>query len=369
MVDLQQLQVGQRAAAAGVAQMLHQQVDGRLVLPEHDEELGLLLEVDQLVDRYVARRRSRARARRRQGLGAHRGRVGAAVRQPDAAATARSAPSTSRSAVAGGQAAAPRARAAGAAAPGKWISDVTKGMGEVGGRLGVGSAWPPARVGGDIASIQPLLPLAPHIRQPPRQPRCQRREQRHQGRQRHHPAAGAVGPRQLLAQLRRLLAAGLRFVAQAFHGAFERGDACGRGRCGGRRRPRGTGRLRPRPPAPVRRPRPRRWARARRLRASAARADPPPPRDARAGASSPGAAVGGARLDAALRLRRGGRSSRRRGGPRCAARRAGPRRSRPHRRIAAGPRRRCRAPAGAVSADADTGGAAATMSTLTGARA
>ena len=54
-VDFEQLQVRQRAAAAGVPQVFHQQVDGGLVLAEHDEEVGLLLEVDQLFDRDVAR--------------------------------------------------------------------------------------------------------------------------------------------------------------------------------------------------------------------------------------------------------------------------------------------------------------------------
>ena len=48
-VDLEQLQIRQRAAAAGAAQVAHQQVDGRIVLAEHEEELGLLFQVDQLL--------------------------------------------------------------------------------------------------------------------------------------------------------------------------------------------------------------------------------------------------------------------------------------------------------------------------------
>ncbi len=49
-VDLEQLQVRQRNAAAGAAQVRHQQVDGGIVVAERDEKVSLLLEVDLLVD-------------------------------------------------------------------------------------------------------------------------------------------------------------------------------------------------------------------------------------------------------------------------------------------------------------------------------
>ena len=53
LVDLEQLQVGQRALAALVDVALEQR-HRRLVLAEDDEELGLLLEVDQLLHRQLA---------------------------------------------------------------------------------------------------------------------------------------------------------------------------------------------------------------------------------------------------------------------------------------------------------------------------
>ena len=56
LVDLQQLRVGQRALAAGTAQVRHQQVDRRIFLAERDEEVGLLLEVQQFFHRQLARR-------------------------------------------------------------------------------------------------------------------------------------------------------------------------------------------------------------------------------------------------------------------------------------------------------------------------
>ena len=73
-VDLEQLQVRQRNATARAAQVRHQQVDGGVVMAERDEEIGLLLEVDLLVDADGAiafvltgqRRRDRHRRRRRQ---------------------------------------------------------------------------------------------------------------------------------------------------------------------------------------------------------------------------------------------------------------------------------------------------------------
>ena len=55
-MDLEQLQVGQRTGAAGALHMADQQIDRRIVLAEHDEEVGLLLEVDQLLDTDLAAR-------------------------------------------------------------------------------------------------------------------------------------------------------------------------------------------------------------------------------------------------------------------------------------------------------------------------
>jgi hypothetical protein len=56
----------------------HQQLDRRFVLAEHDEELGLLLEVDQLLDRELTHRLGGRRHRRcglrRQEAGRHLGR-------------------------------------------------------------------------------------------------------------------------------------------------------------------------------------------------------------------------------------------------------------------------------------------------------
>lgn len=70
VVDVQQLEVGQRAGTPGIAQVRHQEVDRRIVLPQHDEELGLLLEVDQLLGADIARHldRRRRHPHQRQGL-------------------------------------------------------------------------------------------------------------------------------------------------------------------------------------------------------------------------------------------------------------------------------------------------------------
>ena len=71
-VDFEQLQVGQRADAAVAADMAHQQVDGGFVLAEHDEELGLLFEVNQFLDRQFTHRFGSHRDGQRHGRRARR---------------------------------------------------------------------------------------------------------------------------------------------------------------------------------------------------------------------------------------------------------------------------------------------------------
>ena len=64
LMDLEQLQIRQRAGRADRVEMAVEQGDRGLVLAEHDEELGLLLEVDQLFHRRRQRPRRLARRRR-----------------------------------------------------------------------------------------------------------------------------------------------------------------------------------------------------------------------------------------------------------------------------------------------------------------
>ena len=55
-VDFQQLQKWQRADHPVALQVLRQQVGGRVVLADHDEEVGFLLEVDQCFHRRLRSR-------------------------------------------------------------------------------------------------------------------------------------------------------------------------------------------------------------------------------------------------------------------------------------------------------------------------
>ncbi|UUX94825.1 hypothetical protein [Aquabacterium sp. J223] len=75
-VDLHQLEVGHGSGAPGAAQLGQQQVDGRVVLAEHEEEVGLLLEVDVLLDAQAApglgrHRRAHRQQRSRRRAGRH----------------------------------------------------------------------------------------------------------------------------------------------------------------------------------------------------------------------------------------------------------------------------------------------------------
>ena len=64
---LKQLQMRQQVVAVGVQQVLQKQIQGSLFLPQHGEELHLLLQIQQLIDGN-ARQRNRRRRRNQRRL-------------------------------------------------------------------------------------------------------------------------------------------------------------------------------------------------------------------------------------------------------------------------------------------------------------
>ena len=250
MVDLEQLQVGQRAAAPRGAQVLVEQLHRRVVLAEHDKELGLLFEVDQLFDRDIARRAFVDAHVGGQHVGLMRGRF--VVGRQCRAVPRRHRLHRPRRELRGRRDGVARQ---GLGRRGRWPGGRrTRATGGIGRLIRAPlrreersrSRRLPARRGRvdglrrrrHHRVLPVLLALALGRGQPPGQPRreCRQHERHHQKRQ--HPAPGLIGFRQLLAPLRGQFAAGLGVAAQLLDRALHRSQAIGVAR---RRRGRQTG--------------------------------------------------------------------------------------------------------------------------------
>ena len=237
-IDLEQLGVGQRALAAGAAQVRHQQVDRGVFLAQRDEEVGLLLEVEQFLDRQLARRRRILRHRRppstarSSGCVADRSRSGVT---PRASLSSGCGASTNDSAPADAAA----ARRAGRRAPARPPAPR---------RRPARARAPAGGFGAQLRFVEPgAVRVARLLAQLPQQRADGGERERQQARQPGQPVAARLRLRKLRLQLRGLFALDLAVALDGLDALFERAQLAGVGvvdvgqhhrgaRGGGRRR-------------------------------------------------------------------------------------------------------------------------------------
>ena len=237
-VDFKQLQIRQRAAAAGLPHVLDKQFDGCVVLPQHNKEIGLLLQVDKFFDRHVARRVAVGLHASRQRLGAQHGALGGmGGRQRQC--SLRFGPRVRR------RLRRPGRRGAGPTGHRDRHLQIRGDERYRRGRRFAGRGLHRADWRCAAGSLAPGgVARAVRSRKAQRQPARHRGEQAHQRQQRPLPAAGAVGLGQAFAQRAGQVAAGLRVAAQLIDVALQLSNALARCRCSRGRLARRRGGLR-----------------------------------------------------------------------------------------------------------------------------